>query len=82
MAANLAQDLLDMKEKVDTAKTDKTRIEGERNQLLKQAEEGFGVKDLKGIDALIKSKTEEVQKLDTQFSDAVVALKENYNWGA
>ena len=78
---SLEEQLLEMKDKVDRAKTEKARIDGETAQLIKQLKEE-GAETLEAAKELIAANTTEVASLEKEFEDMVVALQQNYNWGA
>lgn len=72
--------LLDLKSKIDRAKTSKATLEGERKQLLAQLKEKFGVKTLGEAKKKLAKLQEEHPKLEERVENMVVALEEKDVW--
>jgi hypothetical protein len=77
---NQATDLINLKEKIETAKIKKNRLEGEKEGLHKTLEKDYGVSTLSEAKVLLETKEKQLvenQKiLDTQVGE----LENNYNW--
>jgi outer membrane murein-binding lipoprotein Lpp len=75
-----AQELLDMKQKIDSAKTEANRIEGQIAQIEKQRTEEFGCNTDAEAEEYIQELTEQVDQLEKDLESGVKAIRDELNW--
>ena len=81
MAKTIEEELLEMKGKVDRAKTEKAQLEGELKQAMSQLKDSHGVGSTEEAKKLIEKKEKKIQELDDQAMDLTQKLRKAYNWG-
>ena len=74
------QDLLDLKKKIDRAKTEVSELTGQRNALMKQLREEYNCKSLEEADKELQRMEREVTKLESQIETGMKDLQEKYEW--
>ena len=77
---NEAEKLLEMKEKIDKAKTDIERMEGRKEQLYKTLKKDFGCKTLKEAEKKLAEMNKDLDKKETILAAGVTGLEEKYGW--
>lgn len=76
MKTTTTQDLLRLKEKIEDAKTRRSRLEGEKKALETQMEEAFGTADPEKIQAKVGVLRKEAAKLREQVETGVKEIEE------
>ena len=69
-----------LERKIETAKTSKATLEGERKQLLSQLKEKFGVKTLGEAKKKLAQLQEQHPKLEGEVEELVTALEDKDIW--
>jgi len=71
-----AQELLRLKDRIETAKTEKARVEGELNAIKKTMTDEFGTADPKKILVKVNALREQVGRLRKQITEGMEVLRE------
>jgi len=71
-----AQELLRLKDRIETAKTEKARIEGELNAIKKTMADEFGTDDPKKIQTKVTALRDQVGRLREQITEGMEVLRE------
>ena len=79
--ADLAQELLRMKNHIETSKTEAARTEGQITQIEKQRAEEFGCATDEEADAYILELEEDVARLENEIQTGVGVVKGELGWG-
>ena len=77
---NESEKLLKMKEKIDKAKADVSRLEGSRDQLYKTLKKDFECKTLENAEKKVKKIGRELDKKETALAEGIVGLENDYEW--
>lgn len=77
---NESEKLLKMKEKIDKAKADVSRLEGSKDQLYKTLKKDFKCKTLKDAEKKVKKIGEELDKKEVALTEGITGLENKYNW--
>lgn len=77
---NESEKLLRMKEKIDKAKADVSRLEGSRDQLYKTLRKDFECKTLKDAEKKVKKIGKELDQKETALAEGVAGLENDYDW--
>jgi len=75
MPSKEAQELLRLKDHIDTAKTEKARVEGELNAIKKTMKEEFGTDDPKKIQTKVTALRDQVGRLRLQITEGLAVLR-------
>lgn len=70
------QDLMRLKERIDRAKTERSRLEGELRSLESRMKEEFGTADPDKIQVKVAALRKEAEKLRKQVEDGVKEIEE------
>ena len=70
-----AQELLRLKDRIETAKTEKARVEGELNAIKKTMADEFGTSDPKKIQVKVNGLREQVGRLQVQITEGLAVLR-------
>lgn len=71
--------LNEMKEKIEKAKTEKSRLEGKMDELKDQLKKA-GYDSVKEAEEALVKMEETLDKLDAEFESGITELEEKYNW--
>ncbi len=69
------QELLTLQKKIEDAKSEKSRIEGELTSLLKRLKEEFGSDDVAQVEKKIEAMKQQASRLRKQIEDGLVVLR-------
>lgn len=75
-----SEKLLKMKEKIDKAKADVSRLEGSRDQLFKTLEKDFECKSLKEAEKKVKKIGKELDQKEIALTEGIATLENEYDW--
>jgi DNA-binding FrmR family transcriptional regulator len=73
------KDLLELKKKVDDAKTEVNKLEGQKTALLKQLKEDWKCKDIIDAKKKLSEMDNEIETLENQIEQGKQELEEKYN---
>ena len=73
------QELLDLKDKVETAKTTVSELTGQRTALMKQLKDDWGCKTLAEAEAKLKEMEKNISILDKKIERGTAELEKLYN---
>lgn len=73
------QDLLNLKNEIDTAKTKISEAKGKLSYLLTQLKDQYGCKTVKEAEEKIEEMDKRLDKLNEQIQSATTELEEKYN---
>ena len=71
--------LLDLKKKVDAAKTEVSQLQGHQTALMNQLKTDWGCKTIEEAEKKIKVMKTEIEKLDESIQTGIEELEEKYN---
>lgn len=77
---SVAQTLLDLKEKIDEAKTSKNKLEGQRESLYTRLEESYKCKDLEAAQALAVKIDKQLRKDRRNRDEKMERIEKSYPW--
>jgi hypothetical protein len=77
---NTAQELLALKQRVDKAKTEEARLQGQLDQLQEQRRRDFGVSSDGEADLYLQELSAQAAALDEELADGVATIKEELGW--
>lgn len=80
MSQNIEQKLMDMKKKVEKAKTEVAQAQGAIEQLNKRMKEEFGVDNIDDAEDLLTKIQKEGEDLAEEIREKMAALESNYDW--
>lgn len=72
------QDLLELKDKIDEAKTELAEIQGQKKGLLSQLKNEFECDSIQDAEKEVQSLKLEIEKKDTQIFELTTEIEENY----
>lgn len=75
--SDLLSRLNTLKEKIETAQTEKARLEGQEKELMKRLKEEHGVTTIKAAEAKMKKLEKEADKISEQLVGEIEALEES-----
>ena len=70
--------LLDLKQKIDTAKTTKAELSGQRKSMMTQMKETWGCKTLEEADAKLEKMNKEIKDLDEEIKTRSTEIEQKY----
>jgi hypothetical protein len=73
------QELLDLKQKIETSKENLSKMEGRKEALMDQLLQKFGIKTIAEAKRKIKKLEEDVAEWDQKIEDATVELENKMN---
>jgi len=79
MANMTEKELLELKEKINKAKSRVSELKGELTYLKKQLKDTIETDDIKEGEEILANMDAEIQDLDDEIKQRVEALKEQYN---
>lgn len=79
MANMTEKELLELKEKINKAKSRVSELKGELTYLKKQLKDTIETDDVKEGEKILTNMDAEIQDLDDEIKQRVEALKEQYN---
>ena len=68
-------ELLALQKKIEDAKSEKSRIEGELTSLLKRLKEEFGSDDVAQVEKKVEAMKQQASRLRKQIEDGLVVLR-------
>ena len=71
--------LLALKEDIETAKEEVSKLTGKKEHLMGQLKELYFCSTIKEAEAKVQEYTKKISKLDRQISEGTVELEEKYN---
>jgi predicted nucleic acid-binding Zn-ribbon protein len=69
------QELLTLQKRIENAKGEKARIEGELSSLLKRLKEEFGSDDVAQVEKKVEAMKQQAARLRKQVEDGLVVLR-------
>jgi uncharacterized membrane-anchored protein YhcB (DUF1043 family) len=69
-----------LKENIDNAKSNLSKLEGREEELLNQLKKDFGVTSVAEADKKIKEMQKEYDKIEKHIEDEYKKLKDQYDW--
>jgi hypothetical protein len=79
--SKIGEKLLAKKDALDTAKSSKSNLEGQRDVLYKRLEDDFGCKTIDDGDNLLRKIEDQIKAGDKKVEDGLQVLEEKYDWG-
>lgn len=76
----IQEELTKLGKEIAEAKTNVARLEGQRQEIVKQMQEEFGVSTIEEADALITKSEVELTALESKITEDFTALKEKFQW--
>lgn len=70
--------LLELKEEIDNAKSEITRLEGQKSYLLDQLKEEFEINSLKEANKKVEEEETSLEELEEQLDEQIQEIKEKY----
>ncbi len=77
---DLGQELMEMKGRIDNAKTEAAHIQGQIDQLLKQRAEELGCADDAAAEAYIEELETDIAQLGKGIEEGINTIKEELGW--
>lgn len=77
---NTAEKLLKMKDKIETAKSNISRMEGSRDQLYKTLQTEYGCKTLKEAESKLATMTKDLDQKEVALTKGLEDLEEKHDW--
>jgi len=77
---NTTQELLQLKKKIENAKTQKSECEGALKQLRKQLHDDFDCENLKEAKTALHNLQTKIENLNDKISTGMQELRKNYDW--
>jgi len=77
---DLASELLNLKNRIEEAKEERTRLEGQLEQLQKRLKEDFNCDTPEEAEAYILELESQASKLEQEVSEGVATIKEELGW--
>ena len=71
--------LLDLKEKVETAKQVVSEKKGHQTALMNQLKNDWGCKSIEDAEKKLKSMNSEIDELNSKIEDTIVEIENKYN---
>ena len=78
--ADLAQELLAMRQRIDQAKAESQRLEGQVAQLERQRLEEFGCSTDEEADEYVRDLETHVAQLESDIQEGIQAMREELGW--
>ena len=72
--------LIELKEQIDTAKQQVSQLEGRKDYLMQQLKEQWKCTTISAAEKKVKELEKEISDLDTQIQDGVKELEEKYEF--
>ena len=72
----MKKQLLQIKDEIDTAKSEINKLEGKHASLLEQLKDQFGCKTIKEADKMMVDLTSKIEELETQIEEGTTELQE------
>jgi len=73
------QDLLNLKKDINTAKTNKANLEGQKEGIMKQLRDTFKVKTVEEANTKLSQLERQQKVLEQKIKDGIEELEEKYN---
>lgn len=77
---NQTEKLLNMKQTIDKAKEDVSRLEGRKEQLYETLKNDHGCETIKEAEKKLDKMNKELDKKETSLQQGVSELEANYDW--
>lgn len=77
---SISEKLLDMKEKIQKAKTEKAELGGQIKEKKAQLEKEFGCKTIPQAEKKMKKLQEEIAKMEQELEKGVEKLEADHDW--
>lgn len=77
---NTTDRLIKMKDKIEAAKSNISRMEGSRDQLFKTLQTEYGCKTLKEAESKLAKMTKDLDQKEAALAKGVENLEEKYDW--
>lgn len=71
--------LLELKQKMDTARTAVAELTGQRKSMMNQLKDTWGCKTLEEADKKLEKMTKEIKELDEEIKKRSAEIEEKYN---
>lgn len=77
---NTAEKLVKMKDKIEEAKSNISRMEGSRDQLYKTLQTEYGCKTLKEAESKLSKMTKDLDQKEASLTEGIRNLEGKYDW--
>ena len=77
---NTAEKLLKMKDKIEAAKSNISRMEGSRDQLYKTLQTEYGCKTLKEAESKLAKMTKDLDQKEATLTKGLEDLEKRHDW--
>jgi len=78
--SDLASRLLEMREKIDSAKEEKSKLEGRRDTYMEQLKTKFGCKTVEAAKKKLATLQDDIEKKEKELVTGMNQLEEEYEW--
>lgn len=78
--SEIINELTRLKKAIEEAKSDKSKIEGRLEELLKSLKEQFGFNSIEEAQEGIEKLQEELTELEKEIQDKFAAIKKEFQW--
>ena len=75
-----AMTLLQMKEKVEEAKTEKAKLEGQIESIHSRLKNEYSLNSVEDAEKKVEALTSEVNEKENQLQQGISQLEDEYNW--
>lgn len=77
---NITEKLLNMKDKIESAKNNILRLEGSRDQLYKALQTDHGCKTVEEAEDKLSKMTKELDQKEVSLKEGIEKLERDYDW--
>jgi F0F1-type ATP synthase membrane subunit b/b' len=77
---HIQKDLADLKEGIDSAKTNLAKLEGVESEILNQLKKEYGISSVEEAKTMLSSLTKELEDHKKNIEQTYSKLKEDYQW--
>jgi len=81
MTRDIERELADFRSKIEQAKTELNRLEGEEKVLLKRLKDDHGLKSVEEAKKVLLTLNRDIDKLDTELEEKLIYIEEKYEFG-
>jgi len=74
------KEIRELKEEIQDAQANKSKLEGKLEELINQLEQRFGITSIEDAQILLERKKAEGLKLEAQFKEALTSLEAQVEW--
>ena len=72
------RDLVGLKQKIDTAKTETERLKGRQEELMNQLQDSWGCKTIDEAEQKVEKLSKEISALEKEIEDGLLELEQSF----